>query len=537
MTPAMNRAKPCMRLSFEYKNATYHGTRTASIFYVYSTLKIIQVPPATSANGLFQCATKSEFLPCQRSITFDSNPYVSSYYLIRPTAAAQLPGWLLPNAIDSAADASVHIDAILTFRTPFTYLPSAGDRLEGLGYVPSSIIDWMLQHDAHNEHATLLASCLPGGPPLGSLVPNVSAVVTVDTLLPPPTSIVGGGLLPPPTSIIGGALLPLTPGTTDSLGSVIPLATDAIGDMPEAGPVVATPGKDLTVSTAVTVTSAGCFNPEACPTIRVSRAFEANSVSGDFTSNTVKPGVLPTTVAGSKLDDTVGKANKASPPLVTLGDLVFAPHPAGFPIDGTTVSAGSRGFTIAGTAIQLESSGVLQIGTSLVSIATAGDDLQFAAYSVGGQAFTPNGIAFLIAGTTISAGGPGVTISGIPVRLEMAGVLNIGTSVASIANVASRTDHYRLASMGTDIFTPDPTASAVPKSAISGADSIMTISVTPTNLVTSGDQGTGGSTPTLTPKHSVKASDSRSGRHNNPIIKKRLGILITIYVICQIVAL
>ena len=387
----------------------------------------------------------------------------------------------------------------------------------------------MLQQDAHTGHASLLASCLPGGPPLGSLVPNISADFTLDTFLSPLTSIVGDTILPP-----------LVPAATNSLDSVLPIATDAIDDMPEAGPVVATPGKDLTVSTAVTVTNAGCFNPEACPTIRVSRAFEANSASGDFTSNTVKPGVSSTTVARSRLDDAAGKANKALPLLVTLGDQVFTPHPAGFLIDGTTISAGGRDLTIAGTDIHLESSGILNIGTSVVSMsntAIVGDDSQLAAYSVGGQVFTPNGIAFRIAGTTISAGGPGVTISGTPIRLETSGILKISTSVASIANVASTTDHYRLASVGTDIFTPDPTASAVQKSAISGADSIITVSVTTTNLATSGDQGTGGSTPTLTPKHSVKASDSRSGRNNNPTIKKRLGLLIIIYVICQIVAL
>ena len=410
---------------------------------------------------------------------------------------------------------------ILTFPTPFTYLPSVGDRLEGLGYVPRSMLDWMLQQDAHTGHASLLASCLPGGPPLGPLVPNISAVVTVDTLLPPPTSIIGGALAPP--------LFPM-----------VPAVTDAIGDMPKAGPVAATPGKDLTVSTAVTVINAGCFNPQACPTIRASPTLEANSASGDFISNNIKPGVSSMTVARSKSDDAVGKVDKALPLLFTLGNQVFTPHPAGFPIDGATISAGGQGLTIAGTAIQLESSGILKIGTSVVSMgntAIVGDDLQLAAYSVGGQVFTPNGIAFRIAGTTIAAGGPGVTISGTPIRLETSGILKIGTSATSIANVASKTAHFRLASMGTDIFTPNPTASAVQNSAVSGKDSIITVSVTPTNLATSGDQGTGGSTPTLTPKHSVKASNSRSRRNNCPIMTKRLGLLIIMYVICQIVAL
>ena len=103
------------------------------------------------------------------------------------------------------------------------------------------MLDWMLQQDAYTGHASLLTSCSPGGPPLGPLVSNTSAAVTVNNLLPPPTSII-----------------------------VDTLITDGLGDMPKAGLVMATPGKDLTVLTTITVTSAGCFNPEACPNIKAS---------------------------------------------------------------------------------------------------------------------------------------------------------------------------------------------------------------------------------------------------------------------------
>lgn len=512
-----------MRLPFEYKNATYYEVRSTSIFYVYSTVKIIKVPPVTSANGLFQCTTKSEILACQPSIIFDSNPYLGSYYLSQPTTATQLPGSLFHHAIESAANVSVHIDTILTFPTPFTYLPSVGDRLEGLGYVPRSLLDWMLQQDAYTGHASLLTSCSPGGPPLGPLVSNTSAAITVDTLLPPPTSILGDTLLPPPTSITGDILI-----------------TDGLGDMPKGGPVMATPGKDLTVSTVVTVTSAGCFNPEACPNVRASQALKANSASADFISRTVEPGGPATTVAQSNLDGATGTADMALPLLFTFGGQVFTPHPAGFSIGETTISAGGRGVTIAGTAIHLESSGILKIGSSVFSMkntAILDNDVQHAAYSVGGQVFTPNWTAFRISGTTISAGGPGVTIAGTPLRFEASGILKIGTSVASMANIASTTGHSQFASVVTEIFTPNPTASAVPSTAVSEAGSVITVSVTPTNLATFGEEGTGGSTLASTPKHSVKASNSRSGRNNNPIMKKQLVLLIIMYLICQLLAL
>ena len=534
MTLVSSRTKPCMRLLFEHKNATYHEVRSTSIFYVYSTVTIIKVPPVTRANGLFQCTTKSEILACQPSIIFDSNPYLGSYYLSQPTAATKLPISMFHNVIEPAANASVHVDTILTFPTPFTYLPSVDDRLEGLGYIPGSILDWMLEQGAYTGHASLLASCSPGGPPLGPLVPNTSAVTTATdsngNLLLPPTSIRGDTLLPPITSIIGNTFLP----------STLPVITDGVGDMPKAGPVMATPGKDLTVSTAITVTSAGCFNPEACPNIRTSRAWKANSASADFISQTVEPGGPATTVAKSNLDGATGTADMALPLLFTFGGQVFTPHPAGFSIGGTTISAGGRGVTIAGTAIHLESSGTLKIGSSVISIkntAILDNDVQQAAYSVGGQVFTPNWTAFRISGTTISAGGPGVKIAGIPVRLEASGILKIGTSVASIANIASTTGHSQLASVVAETPTPNPTAFIVPSTAIYEAGSIITVSVTPTNLATSGDQGTGGSTPTLTPESPRKASNSRSVRNTNPIMKKRLVILFVMYLTWQILAL
>ena len=308
-----------------------------------------------------------------------------------------------------------------------------------------------------------------------------------------------------------------------------------------AGPVVAIAGKDLTVSTAVTVTSAGCFNPEACPTIRISRALMANSASADFISQTVKPGRPATTVARSELGDTIGTADKALPLLFTFRGQVFTPHAAGFSIDGTTISAGGRGVTIAGTAIQLESSGILKIGTSLISMsntAILNNDFQLAAYSVGGQVFTPNWIAFPIAGTTISAESPGVTIAGIPIRLEASRILKIGTSIASIANPASTIGHSWLATdtMGTEVFTPNLTTFAVTGTTISAGGAGMTNPGTPISLGISGDRGTSVSTLTSTPKHPLKTSSSPSGGDDNPIVRKRLGTLFVMYLICPILA-
>ena len=326
------------------------------------------------------------------------------------------------------------------------------------------MLDWMLQQDDYIGQASLLMSCYPGGPPLGPLnevnsVLNASTTVAVSAV-----SDVAGAVEPTLPSVLGNTLLPAT----------LPVITDTPGKMP-AGPIVANPGKDLTVSTAVTVTSAGCFNPEACPTIRTSRAFTANSASADFISQTVKPERPATTIVHSELGDTMSTADRALPLPFTIGDQVFTPHPVGFSIDGTTISAGGRD----------------------------------------------------------------VTIAGIPIRLETSGILRISTGIFSIANIASTSGHSGLTTYAVDtpIITPNPTTFAVASTTVSAGGADIMNPKTPVSLEVSRDRGTGINTLTSTPIYPLKTSGSPSGGDNNPIIRKRLGTLFVMYLIYQILAL
>ena len=130
-------------------------------------------------------------------------------------------------------------------------------------------------------------------------------------------------------------------------------------------------------------------------------------------------------------------ASEALPTPITVGSQVFTPNPTGFEVAGTTISAGGPGVTIAGTPVLLETSGKLVIGTSTTELASAG--VLLAPLTVGGQFFTPNPTAFSIAGTTISAGGPGITISGTPVSLGSSGNLVIGGSTTELSPTTNST--------------------------------------------------------------------------------------------------
>lgn len=123
-------------------------------------------------------------------------------------------------------------------------------------------------------------------------------------------------------------------------------------------------------------------------------------------------------------------ASAASPPSIfTVGGQVFTANPTAFAIAGVTLSAGASAVVVSGTPVSLGPSGDLVIGGTTQ---TMPDVPQQSIFTAGGQIFTANPSAFAIAGTTLSAGGPGTTISGTPVSLDAAGSLIIGTSTVPL---------------------------------------------------------------------------------------------------------
>ena len=172
-----------------------------------------------------------------------------------------------------------------------------------------------------------------------------------------------------------------------------------------------------------------------------------------------------------------------SQPSSTAGDQAFTPHPIAFSVAGTTLSAGGPGVTILGRPVSLRPSGSLVIGTSTTVLPSGASPPIFTA---GGQVFTPSPIAVSIAGTTVSAGGQGVIISGTPVSLGPSGSLIIGTSVTELYPTAF--------TVGGQVFTPNPTAFPIAGTTISAGGSGVTIAGTPVSLGPSGGLVVGNST-------------------------------------------
>ena len=132
----------------------------------------------------------------------------------------------------------------------------------------------------------------------------------------------------------------------------------------------------------------------------------------------------------------------ASPGALWAGNVAFTPLLGGSAIVGSsTLSLSGPAITSFGSVLSLASGGLV-VGSSTYAFATPASNPAASsttqeipittALVVAGQSFTANPSAFLVNGTTISAGGPGVTLSGTPVSLDKSGNVAVGTSTVAL---------------------------------------------------------------------------------------------------------
>lgn len=122
-----------------------------------------------------------------------------------------------------------------------------------------------------------------------------------------------------------------------------------------------------------------------------------------------------------------------TPPSVSIGQQLYAVKPIGnndFAVGGYTLTPGEPPVTVSGTRISLGQSGVLVINTSSINLSpTAGIDLGRQTY-----AFDPvDPIEIVVAGSTLTANGAGIVVSGTPVSLGQSDILVVGSSSIDLA--------------------------------------------------------------------------------------------------------
>ena len=257
------------------------------------------------------------------------------------------------------------------------------------------------------------SSAVPGDVPVGPIAPSSVDLPSGDLQQP-----ASDPKMPIPVPIQGGN----TQGQTQGLGAIIYNAF----------------GKSRPDDNG----AKGAINTVPLPPQSIfaigTQTFTANPTGFNIDNTVISPGDPAHTVDGTSISldksgvlaigsSTFSLTNPLTTVLVVAGQ-TFTPNPSAFSIANSIVSAGGPAATIDGTIISLGQSGALVIGSSTVNLPTQFHTPYNKAYTIAGQTFTPNPSAFSIASTTISAGGPAVTIDGKIITIQPSGTVVLGSS-------------------------------------------------------------------------------------------------------------
>ena len=170
---------------------------------------------------------------------------------------------------------------------------------------------------------------------------------------------------------------------------------------------------------------------------------------GGTSINQQQPAASETEISGPLLPSVVLNPNPATGSPVSAGGETSTPAISALSIAGTTISAGGPAITVSGTIISLQPSGTLVMGSSTVDLKTAGSGTALlpdpgvqasATYDIAGLSVQvqPQSSIAIVNGATLSAGGPGVRVSGSLVSLELGGkTLDVGTAHFAVPTEAA----------------------------------------------------------------------------------------------------
>lgn len=267
-------------------------------------------------------------------------------------------------------------------------------------------------------------------------------------------------------------------------------------------------------------------NPSATPVLAVAgQTFSLNPSAFSVAGTIVLAGGPAVTVDGIAISldhsgalaigsTTISLATPPSKPFATKAFTVagqtFTPNPSAFSIAGTTISADGPAVTIGGTILSLDQHGTLKIDSSTINLSTPPDTFPSNVYTVADQIFTPNPSAFLIAGITISAGGPAVTVDGKMISLGQSGSLAIGSSIVDLSSPLYNSVGQAYTVAG-QVFTPNPSAFSVAGMTISAGGPAATVGGTIISLEPSNTLVVGSSTIPLLPQTAFQSDINIDG--------------------------
>jgi hypothetical protein len=198
-------------------------------FYAYSTVKIITVPAVTDGDGHKVCGTSSAFT---NSVSFyGGNTDLLTFTSMNSNAQAYFGGLNIAGLTKSATYTTTITDTIpysdytdtgtwtwssystyyvnslgqpippqvpptgvtISLTTPFIYQPERGAKgeddegqhclqntgTENYGYIPQTLLDFLIQNEQYSAQYPGLSSCLPGGPSIIQITSCNSVLPTV----------------------------------------------------------------------------------------------------------------------------------------------------------------------------------------------------------------------------------------------------------------------------------------------------------------------------------------------------------------------
>ena len=115
----------------------------------------------------------------------------------------------------------------------------------------------------------------------------------------------------------------------------------------------------------------------------------------------------------------------------TIGSETFIVNPGKIVAAGTTLTPGGPGITVSGTPVSLAPGGNIIIGTSTLTPQSEPTDPTISYFTVGSETFAVKSDNIVAAGMTLTPGGPGITVSDTPVSLGLSALI-IGTETEKV---------------------------------------------------------------------------------------------------------
>ena len=438
---------------------------------MYPSVKIINVPAVTQANGQLACTTMSTYqLKCPGpvdSATFSGiNSHVQAYYgglrsstqtstntytysrwssLPSPTLhQVQITNQTTFTATGTAIVTNIthvatsFLTTEISFPTPYLYFPSRGKtEVQNTGDLPeivgisTSVLDKRgfstTTSQTSTKYDTLLADY--------GFVPQV----VIDSIANDPEYM---RLYPSLVSCLPGG------------PSIIPIkdhepwmnvVADGCG---WAAPAVLESVPDLTTLSGATVKGVGCFHPGKCATMAKTTAVPSQTIAVDLPESTKPPTVtsLYSALSPSTQGDKPAISSNAKPISMSFSIPIFGhsaidqstsqeynPTETAKPAtdSGVGVTAGSDASDADDTVLFASSSGlpaIVIVPTGTLQSAESNNVITTAGHTL---SFIPSASAVEIAGQTLTLGSSAATISGTSVSLGFSG-LAIGTSIIPI---------------------------------------------------------------------------------------------------------